>query len=111
LAVGWIDNNGLLVDSFVPNSGCGCFLYTGSNIYSASGAVLSSPALPPFTTIQTVTSNTIYSNEYNAIYSVTTGAPTWTGTPPPSNTSHVVGAIAGAYAVVVSGSQVLAEPY
>jgi hypothetical protein len=108
--VGWIDNNRLLVDSYAANEACDCFLYSASTIYSPSGSVLSSPALPAFTSLQTATPNTVYSNEYNVIYSLTMGASTWTGTPP-ANAPNSLGAIAGAYAVVVSGTQVRAEPY
>jgi hypothetical protein len=108
--VGWIDNGRLLVDNFTPTSNSPLLQYSGSTIYSPTGTVLASPALPALSSIQTVTANTVYSPEFNAIYSLTTGAATWTGTPPPANLQPI-GAIAGAYAVVIFGTQVVAEPY
>jgi hypothetical protein len=109
--VGWIDNGRLLVDNFAPTpGGTPLYQYSGSTIYGPTGTVLASPALPALSSIQTVTADTVYSPEYDAIYSLTTGAATWNGTPPPT-TNSPVGAIAGAYAVVVFGTQVVAEPY
>jgi hypothetical protein len=109
-AVGWIDDGQLLVDNFTLNAGCSCLKYTGSTIYSPTGAVLATPALPALSSIQMVTANTVYSPQFNAIYSLTTGAAKWTGTPPPANLPPI-GAVAGTYAVVVFGTQVVAEPY
>jgi hypothetical protein len=100
----------LLVDDFAVNSECNCLKYSGSTIYSSTGTVVGTPALPALPSIQTVTADTVYSSQYNAIYSLTTGAATWTGTPPPTQYSPV-GAIVGSYAVVVFGSEVVAEPY
>jgi len=108
--VGWVDDNQLLVDNYVGNAGCNCFLYNGTTIYGPTGTSLSTPPLPSFTTIQTVAADTVYSNEYNSIYSTTNGAVTWTGTPP-SSTSNSLGAVAGGYAVIQAGSQIVAEKY
>jgi hypothetical protein len=108
LAVGWIDNGHLLVNSYkLSNESVTGGLYTGCTVYSPTGTILSTPALPELTSIQTVTPSNIYAPNQNAIYSLTTGAPTWTGGVQAKN----VGAIAGNYAVFMSGAQVLAAPY
>jgi hypothetical protein len=108
--VGWIDNGQLLTDNYVGNSGCNCFLYNGTAIYGPTGTSLSTPSLPMFTSIQTVAADTVYSNEYNSTYSTTTGAIVWTGTQPSQN-SNFLGAVAGGYAVIQAGAQIVAEKY
>lgn len=108
LAVGWIDNSHLLVNNYeLSNESVTGGLYTGCTVYSPTGAVLSTPALPELTSIQTITPSTVYAANQNAIYSLTTGAPTWTGGVQPRH----VGAIAGNYVVFMSGAQVVAASY
>ena len=52
-AVGWIDDNQVLVDSYVADQ-FGYITYSGCTIYSPTGAVLSSPPLPEIQSFQTV---------------------------------------------------------
>jgi len=61
--------------------------------------------LPELPTLQTVTTDQIYSAAKNSIYSVTTGSAVWTG----QSSSSGVGAVAGSYVLYVSGTQVVAE--
>lgn len=57
----------------------------------------------------------MYSPRDNAIYSVTTGQPTWTGPYPPDSYGVLpgggVGAVAGSYVVFESQGKVIAVPY
>lgn len=108
--IGWIDNGQLLSDTYVGNPGCDCFLYSATTVYGPTGTSLATPALPMFASIQPVATDTVYSNEYNSIYSTTSGAVIWAGTPPPSpQTSSFLGAVAGGYAVTQVGAQIVAE--
>jgi hypothetical protein len=105
--IGWIDNNRLLVNQYAtiyPNP----VAYTGAVIYNATGQqVAPLPALPQLPTFQTVDSDSIYNQNNNAIYSLTTGQPTWTGTYPTTG----VGAVAGTYVVYASGHSIVIESY
>jgi hypothetical protein len=102
--IGWIDNNQLLVAGYSPNNGAQFTVFT---VYSATGAKLATPALPPLTSMLPVTSDSIYSPDLNAIYSVTTGAATWTSAYPTVG----LGAVAGSYIVFQSGSEILVDNY
>jgi Putative Ig domain len=104
-AVGWIDNNRILVNQYVaakPNAA-----YNGCAIYSSTGVSLATPPLPELKSIQTVNSDSVYDPSHNAIYSLTTGQPTWTGSFPGSG----VGAVSGAYVVYESGHSVVVESF
>lgn len=106
-AAGWIDNNRVLVNQFaIPKAGLAP-PYTGSTIYSSAGAALATPSLPQLDNIQTVTSNSVYDAKSNAIYSLTSGQSTWTGTYP----SSALGAVVGSNVVYQSGHSVVVEPF
>jgi hypothetical protein len=108
VAIGWIDNGRLLVNSYglVPPVVMR-LSYTGCAIYSPTGTVLASPTLPELLSIQPVTSDTVYAPGQNAIYSLTTGQTTWTN-PYSAGTG---GAIAGPYVVFESEGRVIAVKY
>lgn len=101
VAVGWIDNNRILVNQYSGTQ------YTGAVIYDATGAKGATPALPELKSIQAVTSDSVYDPSHNAIYSLTTGQPTWTGTYPSSG----LGAVAGTHVVYESGHKIVMESY
>jgi hypothetical protein len=107
VAVGWIDNNRILVNQYVISaSGLGPrSIYDGCIIYSSTGVQLATPSLPELKSIQTVNSDSVYDPSHNAIYSLTTGQPTWTASFPSSG----VGAVSGAYVVYESGHSVVVE--
>lgn len=112
-AVTWLPNDDLLVNTY---SGTGSPVgYLGSTIYSPTGILQSSPPLPELGkggTVQAVGTDSVYDPGTNEIYSLTTGAATWSG--PPSNpvqTYAGVGAIAGQQVVFEMGSQIVAMPY
>jgi hypothetical protein len=118
-AVGWIDNNRLLVNQYGPTKYQGAGPYLGCTIYSSTGAALATPPLPELQSIQTVNSDSVYdptdsaNYPHNAIYSLTTGQPTWTGSFPESGPGLLsgVGAVSGAYVVYASGHSVVVEAY
>ena len=84
-------------------------LYTGASIYDATGQMIGSSTLPELHAIQAVSSSLVYSPERNAIYSLTSGAATWSSGSPLNN--ETAGAVSGSNVVFSSGNFVLAEPY
>ena len=108
LSLGWIDNSRVIADEF---NGAGT-TYLGTNIYSSSGSLLTSPALPAMNSFQTVTSDSVYDPSTNQIYSLTTGQPTWTGTyPVPAYPNLEKGAISGSEVIYLSGHRLVVETY
>ena len=112
-AVGWIDNDRLLVNQYATSRYGPPDPYSGCTIYSSAGAVLATPALPQLQSIQTINSDSVYDASSNAIYSLTTGQPIWTASYPNSGPGLLtgVGAVSGAYVVYESGHSVVVESY
>ena len=124
-AVGWIDNNRVLVNTFGPLGTHVYPPYLGAVIYDATGTQLTTltalPQLPPAgqslplstTGFLPVDSNSIYSPATYSIYSLTTGAATWTETLPHGGTTTVpyngASAVSGSYIVFTSGSRILVD--
>jgi len=102
-AVGWIDNNRLLADIYVytPRG----LMYSGAKIYDAMGAELATVALPIMSRFTPVSTNQIYSPDYNAIYDLTTGGQVWKSSAPGSTE----GSVAAGLVVSLDGHRVLAE--
>jgi hypothetical protein len=74
-AVGWIDDNRLLANTYVyspQDSPWGH--YSGAVIYSAAGTAQMTPTLPEINALQTVTSGSIYAPTRNSIFSLTDGS-------------------------------------
>jgi hypothetical protein len=106
-AIGWIDNNRILVNSYTsPANSSPPYTYSGCAIYDTTGAKIATPALPELHTIQTVTSDSVYSPELNSIFSLTTGQATWI-----SPYNNKVGAVSGPYVVFEAASQVFVDSY
>jgi hypothetical protein len=104
LAVGWLDNGQLLVENYVGNQ----TNYVSSAIYDASGHRLGTPSPHEFTDpFQILGPDSIYDPSHNSIFSVTTGAPTFST----MNTSPGVGAVAGSRVVFASENLVLSQPF
>jgi len=93
-AVGWLADHNILQN------------VTGNDVvYAATGAPVSGRSLPPLTgPIQVVTSDSIYDGSSNAIYSLSSGAKTWSGT-------ASSGVFAGSRIAYVVGNQLVTEPY
>lgn len=104
--VGWLDNGRILVNHYATGPG-NVIQYNGCSIYSPAGVVLAAPPLPELNNIQKAGTDTVYDPSRNAIYSLTTGQPAWTGSFPTSG----VGAVAGAYVVYASGHTVVVESH
>jgi hypothetical protein len=106
-ALTWLDGDRLLVNRY-NSSGTG----TGSEIYGLDGMLESTPALPHFPKdVQPLGSDLVYSPPHNAIYSLATGAATWTGDAPWGPPAP--GAVAGDFVVYASASSphaVVADP-
>jgi hypothetical protein len=105
--VGWIDNKRLLVNQYTPG-GKELPQYIATTIYDSTGANLATlPLKADVKTIQVTTSNSIYSPQFNTVYSLSTGAATWVG----PGTPNGVGAVAGSYVVFVYGTRVVMDSY
>jgi hypothetical protein len=111
--VGWLDNARLLVSDFVYSSvGLPGYDYTQSSIYSASGSLMSSVNVPNLTSIQVVSTSTVYSPALQSIYSLTNGSQTWTtGSNFTGVAATTIGAVAGGNVVFPSGNFILSEAY
>jgi hypothetical protein len=107
-AVCWLDNTHLLVQNSGGTTGYGPgAAYTSSVIVDPQGLTLSTPAPHNFEDpFQVVGPDSIYVLQQNSIFSVSTGATTWSTVTP----SLGVGAVAGSYVVFVSGNQVISQP-
>jgi len=91
--LGWLAN-----DSILQNVNC------NNVVYSASGAPVGGPSLPVAGPIQVVTADLIYDSSSNAIYSLSTGAKTW-------SSPNRGGVVAGSRVAYVVGNQLVTEPY
>lgn len=118
-ALGWIDNGRVLIANYDFTGAIGRYLGTG--VYDPTAALLASTTLPPLALFQVVTPqqtnpDLIYSPELNRIYSISSGAETWTSaspyvglnTGPPAS---VDGVVAGQQIVFISGNLLLAESH
>jgi hypothetical protein len=105
-ALGWLDDNRLLVSRFQRFVGTRDD-FAGMSIHDAVGNKLSDPPLPELHDMQPVNNDSIYSPERNTIYSLLTGNILWAS----PNPSSGVGAVAGSRVVFQSGQFVRTEPY
>lgn len=107
MAVGWIDNSRLIVETMDgPNP-------SGTTIYSPTGAVIGTPPLPMIGAFQTVSPDVIYVSGDNAMYSVTSGQKTWSS-PYAADTdqgNYGPGAVAGSHVVFESEGKVISVPF
>jgi hypothetical protein len=105
----WIDDNRLLLDTYVLGRRQPID-FAGAVIYDTAGNKVASPELPVMRRRgQAVTANSIYSVDYNSIFSLTTGKPLFEG-----STASGIGAVAGPFVIFPNGvidSTVRAERY
>ena len=112
----WMDDNRLLVIEQVntPTSHNELHLYDGNGVSLGAGVTTSSPGMG---NVKVVGTDGVYATSDNSIYSVTTGAQTWTGSFPASlggfnrDDDPRRGSVAAGYVVYPSGHEVIAEPY
>jgi hypothetical protein len=103
-AVGWLDNDRFLVNSYVLVHGA--LPYAGAVIYDATGTQLATSALPELSRLQPVGSDQIYAPALNTIFSLSSGQPVWTAISPSTD-----GAVAGTYVVFASGNRILLDTH
>ena len=110
---GWIDNGHLLAQTFGPLGPHSTSAYAGSNIYSPSGAVLSSFAansIPGMQNPQFLAGNLVLNPATPpAIYSLNDGSLVWAA--PQGAGSNNEAAVSGSNVVVQVGHQVLLYPF
>jgi hypothetical protein len=104
-ALGWLDDDRLLVIPFVSTRDPGP-QYKGTVIVNTSGQVSPLIALPNLTEFQVVSSDRIYSRGRNAIYSVTDGSLLWS-----SPNVATGGGVTATHVIFAFGSTVRAEAY
>jgi len=121
LPVTWVGDN-LLANQFLynPMNLENPYEYTGADLFTSAGKLVSSPPVPQLGPAQTVSATTVYDGKTNAIYSLTTGQAIWASGSP--ITTDIVqqpfgprmpapwSAVAGSYVVFESGNLILAEP-
>ncbi len=107
VGAGWIDNNRILVNQYVYAGKVDKNAYRNAVIFSPAGVQIAAPPVPELKNVQTVTPDSVYDPNRNAIYSLTSGQPLWTGSFPSSG----LGATAGACVVYVSRHSVVVEDY
>jgi hypothetical protein len=73
LAVGWVDENQLLVSEWVPTQWNGT-MYSQSKIYDHDGNLVASPTLPQIDAFEAISSTRIFSRSDATIYDLPTGA-------------------------------------
>lgn len=99
-SAGWLPNNNILQLLNSTDSPWG--------IYNSSGIKQSAPPLPPSLggSFQFLSADSLYDPGTNSIYSLTSGAKTWS-----ASGSYGQGAVAGSVVVFVGANQVFTEPH
>ena len=119
LTVGWLDDSRLVVNNYGTGTGrLPGNIYTGCTLYGPNGVATGSACALPYEVLQfqPVTTDGIYVPGKNQILSVSTGGVTWmSGDPnlsvPFSGNGGPLGAIAGSYAIFVSGINLLVQTF
>ncbi len=103
--VGWLDDNRLMTNIYDPNAPhTDASPYRHAAIYDATGAVVATSPIVELHEFQALAADSIYSDEKNSIFAVSTGDVTWTS----DDVTRGKGAVAGSYVVFSSGARVLA---
>jgi hypothetical protein len=105
-AVGWLDDNRLLVNRFRFSSTPPAAVFDGSVILDSAGQTVATPALPQMDRMQPLPSNRLYSPRYNQIFDVANGAVLWTSAAPAGPQQ---GAASEDFVVFASGATVRAD--
>ena len=109
----WLDNSALLVNTYKTGSGNQPTVYDGAAIFSSTGAQQTAVPLPELDVVQVLSAQSIYSAHPNGIFSLPSGAETWTSASPLSlsynGSPPYAGAVTGSEVIFPSGNLVLAE--
>jgi hypothetical protein len=111
-ALAWLDNSTLLVNTYATGSGNQPTVYKGAVIFSSTGVQQTAVPLPELDVVQVLSAKSIYSAHPNGIFSLPSGAETWTSASPLSlstGTPPYAGAVTGSEVIFPSGNLVLAE--
>jgi hypothetical protein len=79
VAVGWLDNNRLLVNNYIVESQSSTIINSGTTIYDAAGSMVGTtpfPGMDPFQVVSAANS-TVYDFTNNSIVSLTAGTTIW----------------------------------
>jgi hypothetical protein len=111
-ALAWLDNSALLANTYLPATGKEFSPpYNGAAIFGVTGMQQSAVPLPELGVVgvvQVLSGQSVYSPHPNGIFSLPSGAKTWTSaSPPPSD--FYTGAVSGSEVIFLSGNLVLAE--
>jgi hypothetical protein len=105
-AVGWIDNNQLLINNYPPLPDGGPGTYSNASIISATGSILSATvSLPELLTFQPVNSSSLYSPALNTIFALPSGNTLYTSSTPVTGPAAVV----GSNVVFTSGTRIVVD--
>jgi hypothetical protein len=123
-AVGWPTNSSLIVSTFSLNGPLytdgreNNFIFTGDEIYSATGVALGSSPIGTYDSLQFMSSDLAFANSNSTIISTATGAAVWASADLPAvlTIANPVQALpasvfAGSAVVFLSGNLVVAQPY
>ena len=117
LVAGWLDNARLLTIQFTEENQVLTPIYAGADIFNSSGSNLGAAPIPEIQSLQTVTSDSIYSPQTNTIISLTTGATIWASADASCGLTNALcygvgtGAVTGSQVIFSTGTLVLAQPY
>ncbi len=112
VAVGWLDNNRLLVNFYQPDAGNTGPAFARAEVITSTGSSVAMPPLPELTAIQPVSASTLYAPDRNEILDFMNGSLVWSsGSPIISGIDRGRGAVAGSNIAFKSAGQVLFEPY
>jgi hypothetical protein len=103
-AVGWLDDNSVLLDKYVFITTLS-YVYAGSEIRDATGALLETPPLPEIVGFGRPSSTSVYAEKSNAIYDLATGQALWSR--PVGQAPR--GAVAGTHIVYAVDARLRAE--
>jgi hypothetical protein len=108
-ALGWVDDNRLLVSQYEFRNHSTNLVYAATNVVNASGQLITaSLPIPELTEMQVLPANLIYSPERNEIYDLTTAQRTWSSQAPHSQ--YTAGAVAGSNVIFTSKATLRIEP-
>jgi hypothetical protein len=102
---GWMDNDRLVCNVYdASQEHNGGIPYQHAVIYDHTGAQVGTSTIPELHEFQPLAADSLYSDELNSIYTLSTGALTWMS----GDSSRGIGAVAGQYVVFASGARVIA---
>jgi len=106
-AVGWLDDNLLLVDTYAFMGARFPVGFVGSRLYDAAGNFVATSPLPEIEALQVVSGSRVYDRLRNVVYDTLDGSMVWRG----PDLSGSRGAVAGPYVVFPTDGHLVAARY